>query len=74
MNSVVVAVRAVLAAVGHAVAAAGTLRRQVIGQIALQVREVVELGELDPETVVTPGIFVKRVVQIAGQPAAKEQQ
>ncbi|MNV24216.1 3-oxoadipate CoA-transferase subunit A [compost metagenome] len=39
-----------------------------------QVREVVELGELDPETVVTPGIFVKRVVQIAAQPAAKEQQ
>lgn len=37
-----------------------------------QVSEVVELGELDPETVVTPGIFVKRVVQIA--PAAKEQQ
>ena len=30
-----------------------------------QVRETVELGELDPETVVTPGIFVKRVVQIA---------
>jgi 3-oxoadipate CoA-transferase alpha subunit len=39
-----------------------------------QVREVVELGELDPETVVTPGIFVKRVVQIDAQPAAKEQQ
>jgi 3-oxoadipate CoA-transferase alpha subunit len=39
-----------------------------------QVREVVELGELDPETVVTPGIFVKRVVQIAATPAAKEQQ
>jgi len=37
-----------------------------------QVSEVAELGELDPETVVTPGIFVKRVVQIA--PAAKEQQ
>lgn len=37
-----------------------------------QVREIVELGELDPEAVVTPGIFVQRVVQIA--PAAKEQQ
>ncbi|MGG6409394.1 CoA-transferase, partial [Bacillus toyonensis] len=35
-----------------------------------QVREVVELGTLDPETVVTPGIFVQRVVQID----AKEQQ
>ncbi|NYE26769.1 3-oxoacid CoA-transferase subunit A [Pigmentiphaga litoralis] len=32
-----------------------------------QVREVVELGELDPEAVVTPGIFVKRVVQVAAQ-------
>ena len=27
-----------------------------------QVRETVELGRLDPESVVTPGIFVKRVV------------
>jgi len=39
-----------------------------------QVREVVELGTLDPETVVTPGIFVQRVVQIDAAPAAKEQQ
>jgi 3-oxoadipate CoA-transferase alpha subunit len=31
----------------------------------VQVRETVELGALDPETVVTPGIFVKRVVKIA---------
>ncbi len=36
-----------------------------------QVREVVELGELDPETVVTPGIFVKRVVQIDARPAPR---
>jgi 3-oxoadipate CoA-transferase alpha subunit len=28
------------------------------------VREVVELGALDPEAVVTPGIFVKRVVPV----------
>ena len=28
-----------------------------------QVSEVVELGELDPEAIVTPGIFVKRVVK-----------
>lgn len=39
-----------------------------------QVREVVELGALDPETVVTPGIFVQRVVQIDAAQAAKEQQ
>lgn len=29
-----------------------------------QVDEVVELGELDPEAVVTPGIFVKRIVKV----------
>jgi 3-oxoadipate CoA-transferase, alpha subunit len=29
------------------------------------VHEVVALGELDPETIVTPGIFVQRVVPIA---------
>jgi len=29
-----------------------------------QVREIVELGALDPEVIVTPGIFVKRVVQV----------
>jgi 3-oxoadipate CoA-transferase alpha subunit len=37
-----------------------------------QVSEIVPLGGLDPEVVVTPGIFVQRVVQIAPQtiPAA----
>jgi 3-oxoadipate CoA-transferase, alpha subunit len=30
-----------------------------------QVRETVQLGELDPEAVVTPGIFVQRIVRIA---------
>ena len=29
------------------------------------VHEVVELGELDPEAIVTPGIFVRRLVQVA---------
>ncbi len=29
-----------------------------------QVREVVPLGTLDPEAIVTPGIFVKRVVEV----------
>jgi 3-oxoadipate CoA-transferase, alpha subunit len=29
------------------------------------VHEIVELGELDPEAIVTPGIFVQRVVKIA---------
>ena len=30
----------------------------------VQVREVVNLGDLDPEVVVTPGIYVKRIVEI----------
>lgn len=32
----------------------------------VQVDQVVELGELDPEVIVTPGIFVQRVVKING--------
>src|SRR5690606_7783678 len=35
-----------------------------------QVREIVALGALDPESVVTPGIFVQRVVPVAA--AAKK--
>lgn len=31
----------------------------------VQVKRVVDLGEIDPEAVVTPGIFVKRVVEVA---------
>lgn len=30
----------------------------------VQAREIVDLGEIDPETVVTPGIFVQRVVHV----------
>jgi 3-oxoadipate CoA-transferase alpha subunit len=30
----------------------------------VQAREIVELGRLDPESIVTPGIFVDRVVQV----------
>ena len=33
-----------------------------------QVGEIVALGMLDPEEIVTPGIFVQRVVQIAATP------
>ncbi|MBV9863066.1 MAG: 3-oxoacid CoA-transferase subunit A [Alphaproteobacteria bacterium] len=32
----------------------------------VQVRRVVELGELDPEIIVTPGIFVDRLVEVPG--------
>ena len=35
-----------------------------------QVYEIVELGALDPEAVVTPGIFVQRVVRVSRQQAA----
>jgi 3-oxoadipate CoA-transferase, alpha subunit len=31
---------------------------------AVQVREIVPLGSIDPETVVTPGIYVQRIVQV----------
>jgi 3-oxoadipate CoA-transferase, alpha subunit len=31
-----------------------------------QVSEVVELGALDPEAIITPGIFVQRVVEVGG--------
>ncbi|WP_324809926.1 3-oxoacid CoA-transferase subunit A [Ralstonia pickettii] len=34
-----------------------------------QVTDVVELGQLDPEVIVTPGIFVQRVVQANAQEA-----
>lgn len=36
----------------------------------VQVSEVVELGDLDPEAVVTPGIFVQRVVAVPGTASA----
>ena len=28
-----------------------------------EVDEIVDVGELDPETVVTPGIYVERIIQ-----------
>jgi 3-oxoadipate CoA-transferase alpha subunit len=34
-----------------------------------QVSEIVELGALDPEHIVTPGIFVDRVVQLEAKDA-----
>jgi 3-oxoadipate CoA-transferase, alpha subunit len=36
-----------------------------------QVAEIVELGALDPETIVTPGIFVQRVVKAGAAGAAR---
>jgi len=37
-----------------------------------QVRQAVELGEIDPEHVITPGIFVQRIVQIHALQVPKE--
>jgi len=36
-----------------------------------QVYEIAELGALDPECIVTPGIFVTRVVKVLRKPAAE---
>jgi 3-oxoadipate CoA-transferase alpha subunit len=30
----------------------------------VQVREIVEIGDLDPEHIITPGIFVNRIVTV----------
>jgi 3-oxoadipate CoA-transferase, alpha subunit len=35
-----------------------------------QVDQIVELGELDPEHIITPGIFVQRVVAVSGASAS----
>jgi 3-oxoadipate CoA-transferase alpha subunit len=35
-----------------------------------QVDQIVELGELDPEHIITPGIFVQRVVAVSGAGAS----
>lgn len=37
-------------------------------QTIVQVGQLLPLGEMDPETVVTPGIFVHKLVCVAGQP------
>lgn len=42
----------------------GPVHATAAGLTIAQVDEVVELGEIDPEAVVTPGIFVKRIVQV----------
>jgi 3-oxoadipate CoA-transferase alpha subunit len=38
----------------------------------VQVHEIVELGALDPETIITPGIFVKRVVRVERSAAGSD--
>jgi 3-oxoadipate CoA-transferase alpha subunit len=38
----------------------------------VQVHEIVELGTLDPEAIVTPGIFVKRMVRVERSTAGSD--
>lgn len=45
----------------------GPIMATAAGITIAQVSEVVPLGALDPEVIVTPGIFVQRVVPINGQ-------
>ena len=40
----------------------------------VQVREIVPLGTLDPEVIITPGIFVQRVVAIGSADKASRAQ
>jgi len=42
----------------------GPVMATAAASTVVQVREVVEIGELDPEAVVTPGIFVDKVVAV----------
>jgi 3-oxoadipate CoA-transferase alpha subunit len=46
----------------------GPLMAAAAATTIVQVDEVVELGALDPEAVVTPGIFVDRVVAVGERP------
>lgn len=48
----------------------GPIMAMAAATTVASVHEFVELGELDPEIIVTPGIFVQRVVKIARTPTA----
>ena len=45
----------------------------LIDALIAQVREIVPLGTLDPEAIVTPGIFVQRVVAATGDESARRE-
>lgn len=42
----------------------GPLMCQAAETTIAQVKQIVELGELDPEHIITPGVFVNRVVEV----------
>ncbi|MHA6693364.1 3-oxoacid CoA-transferase subunit A [Homoserinimonas sp. A520] len=53
----------------------GPMMASAAGVTIAQVSQIVEVGSIDPETVVTPGIFVKRLVETGGAlPPATEGQ
>ncbi|MEZ5019978.1 MAG: 3-oxoacid CoA-transferase subunit A [Bacteroidales bacterium] len=43
----------------------GPVMCMAAGTTIVQARKIVEVGQIDPECVITPGIFVKRVVEVA---------
>lgn len=49
----------------------GPLMCMAAREAIVQVRRIVPLGEIDPEIVITPGIFVQKIVQVA-TPAQEE--
>jgi len=50
----------------------GPVMCTAVGRAVVQVSEIVEVGELDPEIVITPGIFVDTLVEIPDPATPKE--
>lgn len=46
----------------------GPLMAAAAAMTVVQVQEIVETGELDPEAIATPSIFVDRIVTVEGRP------
>ncbi|MDO5680202.1 MAG: 3-oxoacid CoA-transferase subunit A [Pelistega sp.] len=42
----------------------GPVMCQAANTTIVQVKQIVELGELDPENIITPGIFVNRLIEV----------
>ena len=62
-----VTVAAVGAVFAPVLAAVGALAAMAAKFTIVEVEEIVSTGELDPEMIVTPSIFVDRIVQAAGK-------
>ncbi len=50
----------------------GPIMATAAGTTIVQVSEIVETGGIDPEVVVTPGIYVNRIVRVEPAPAKEE--